>query len=307
MKCQKKNIGKWNVEILLILFHCFIITFWINLNAEVRSKTAISVYGLKSIGIPQSLAESLQEHLESNLLKFEQYNVLSRNDIDIILKESRFQQTGICSDENCLAEAGHILGIEKIITGTISMVGSTYNIVLKMIDVKTAKLESSVNQKHSGNIDTLLDVIEVSLHILLEEEQKAVREKEKRENVEKLKTELAELKNKAAQLHEVREELQEKKQELEETQHNYELSKTAELQLKQKLRETEETQQDIDSTNVRYGDTEEPAFKANNSDIQNQDKVSTSKKGKKIGIGAIALLTTIGVGVLVYQLLGGSN
>ena len=36
-------------------------------NTEDTKKVTISVYGLKGIGIPQSLAESLQEHLEARL------------------------------------------------------------------------------------------------------------------------------------------------------------------------------------------------------------------------------------------------
>ena len=184
MKCQKQKNSKNHVTILAIFFYLFAFGINNNISAETTKKITISVYGLKSIGIPQSLAASLQEHLESNLLKYEQYDVMSRNNIDLILKENKFQQTGACSEEECLIEAGHILGVEKIITGTVSMVGSTYNVVLKMIDVETAKLESSVSRKHSGNIDTLLDIAEVSLKTLIGENQKYASEKEVQEERE---------------------------------------------------------------------------------------------------------------------------
>jgi hypothetical protein len=151
MKCLKQNRRKLNLTIPVLFLLINITAVIGNPYAEEQKKTTVSVYGLTSIGISQSLASSLQKHLESNLLRYDEYDVMSRNNIDLILKESRLQQAGVCSEEECLVEAGNILGVEKIITGTISMVGSTYNVVLKIIDVGTAKLESSVSKKHSGN------------------------------------------------------------------------------------------------------------------------------------------------------------
>jgi TolB-like protein len=123
-------------------------------------KITISVYGLKAISVSDNLAESLQEHVESNLINYGLFDVMSRSDMDMILKENRFQQSGACSDEECVVEAGHILGVQKIVTGTVSRVGHTYNVVLKMVDVESGRLESAANRKHTGSIDNLLDIAE---------------------------------------------------------------------------------------------------------------------------------------------------
>ncbi len=128
----------------------------------------ISVYGLKPVGVSRELAVSIQEQLESNLLTYGRYEVLSRSDIDLILQESRFQQSGVCTDRSCLVEASSVLGVEKLVTGTISKVGSTYNLVLKLIDIHSATLESSANQRHAGSVDNLLDVSERLLDSLLQ-------------------------------------------------------------------------------------------------------------------------------------------
>jgi hypothetical protein len=99
--------------------------------------------------------------------------VLSRADINLVLRENAFQQSGACDDEACLIEAGHVLGLEKLITGTVSMVGQTYNTVLKVIDIETAKLESSVSRRHTGSVDGLLVVMERALDDLLKPEPPA--------------------------------------------------------------------------------------------------------------------------------------
>ncbi len=287
-----------------VFFQFLIIFFNFNLISEELDKTTISVYGLKSIDISQSLAESLQEHLESNLLNYQQYDVLSRNDIELILKESRFQQTGICQEEDCLVEAGNLLGVEKIITGTISLVGTTYNVVLKLIDVTTAKLESSVNNKHSGSIDTLLDVIEISLHKLLGEKQHVSEERPSQEHIEKLKKEFAALKERTTQLHE-----------------DWEIEKNRNLQLELNQRilkeEKEQLQERIDTENSvekvvaqseyiadavsKTVDNPDSYVTVNTTDDYNIN-IQAKKQGRKIGIGAVLLLAVIGVGVLLGQM-----
>jgi hypothetical protein len=135
--------------------------------ATVDTATTISFYGLKPIGLPATLAQSLQEHLESTLLLYGRYDVLSRNDMDKILAEHRFQQAGVCSERECLVEAGAILGVDKIVTGTLSRVGSMYNVVLKLIDVGSGRLEYSVNEQYRGPVDSLLAVAEGAMQRLL--------------------------------------------------------------------------------------------------------------------------------------------
>jgi hypothetical protein len=126
-----------------------------------ESRPNISVYGLKAIGVSQQLAVSLQENLESNLVKYDAYDVVSRSDIDLILSETRLEQAGAaCDEEECLVAAGNLLGIQKMITGTVSRVGQTYNLVLKLIDVRSGQLEASANERHWGSEDRLLDVSE---------------------------------------------------------------------------------------------------------------------------------------------------
>ncbi|MBD3322633.1 MAG: hypothetical protein GF350_16145 [Chitinivibrionales bacterium] len=136
-------------------------------SAAGSEKTTISAYGFKAIDIPQSLAQSLQEHIESNLIHYNNFEIVSRNDIDKIFAETKLQQKGFCSDSECLIQAGTILGVSRLITGTISKVGTTYNLVLKMIDISNGIIESSVNSQCRGTIDSLLPLADNALNGLL--------------------------------------------------------------------------------------------------------------------------------------------
>lgn len=134
---------------------------------DIDSTTTVSIFGFEGIMTPSGLAESLQEHLESCLLSHEGYEVLSRNDMDKILRENSMQLSGLCREQGCLVETGTILGVEKLVTGTISRVGATYNIVLKLIDVDRAILESSTSRRYAGRVDSLFRVGEDALKQLL--------------------------------------------------------------------------------------------------------------------------------------------
>jgi hypothetical protein len=61
-----------------------------------EARPGITVFGLKAIGASQELASSLQEHLESRLLAYGAFDVLSRSDIDLILSETVWWRPGIC-------------------------------------------------------------------------------------------------------------------------------------------------------------------------------------------------------------------
>ena len=143
--------------------------------AWAQSEYTVSVYGIEGIGINRDLALSLQEQLESNLTRYNRFRVVSRNDMDKVLAENRIQQSGICLDEECLAKAGSVLGVDEIITGTISRIGHTYNIVLKQISVENGTIRSSVNKQFTGTVDSLLNVASLALFELISPAPEVVR------------------------------------------------------------------------------------------------------------------------------------
>jgi hypothetical protein len=72
-----------------------------------------------------------------------------------ILKEQKFQMTG-CVAQECKVEAGQILGVGKIVNGSVGIVGKTYYLTLQLIDVKTGKVELSAEDECRCEIDELL-------------------------------------------------------------------------------------------------------------------------------------------------------
>ena len=121
-------------------------------------KTSIAVLPLQEQGISPSEALVLTNELRSVIVQSENYIVVERNNMESILKEQGFQQSG-CTSAECAVEAGKLLGVSKMVTGSVGKLGELYNINLRMFDVGTGQIEKSVGQRHEGSIEELLDVI----------------------------------------------------------------------------------------------------------------------------------------------------
>jgi TolB-like protein len=58
--------------------------------------------------------------------------------------------------QECKVEAGQILGVGKIVSGSIGMVGKVYYLTLQLIDVKTGKVVLSAEDECRCELEELL-------------------------------------------------------------------------------------------------------------------------------------------------------
>lgn len=107
-------------------------------------------------GIPESEAATLTDVLSNNLLSTGKFRVMERDQMNGILKEQGFQQSGACSDQACLVEMGQILGIEQLVAGSIGKVGKAHSINVRIVSVATGEILRNVSHNYSGPIEELL-------------------------------------------------------------------------------------------------------------------------------------------------------
>jgi len=110
-------------------------------------------------GLSQQETVTLGNRLRSMLVKTNAFVVLERGQMDDILDEQGFQQTG-CTTTECAVEMGRMLNVQKMISGTIGKLGATYTIDLSLIDVETAQIERSFFRDYKGEIDGLLSLMQ---------------------------------------------------------------------------------------------------------------------------------------------------
>ena len=101
----------------------------------------IAVANIEGLGLSQEEALVLAENVRSALVETEYFQVISRADMEKLLKEQQFQRTDACDDTQCLIEMGKALAAQKIVGGSAGKAGGVYNITLRMVDVESGKIE----------------------------------------------------------------------------------------------------------------------------------------------------------------------
>jgi tetratricopeptide (TPR) repeat protein len=120
--------------------------------APSRSKLNIAVIELNPHGVSENEASALTARVRSELFNTHKYNVAERENMANILEEQGFQQTGATSDEN-LVQAGKLLNVQYMLGGSVSKIGQTFSISLKLINVETGGIESFVTEDIQGSMD----------------------------------------------------------------------------------------------------------------------------------------------------------
>lgn len=91
-------------------------------------------------GVSQNVVLMLSDYLRIQLFTTQRFTIVTRENMETILKEQQFQLSG-CTSQECIVQVGQLLGVQKMFTGSLGKIGATYLITLKMIDVQSGKLE----------------------------------------------------------------------------------------------------------------------------------------------------------------------
>ena len=115
----------------------------------------VAVIELDPLGISESDAQALTDRLRFELHASGNFQVIERALMEEILKEQGFQQTGCVSNE-CVVEVGKLLGAQNMVGGSLSKVGSTFSVSVRLVSVETGEVLGFAQKDFTGEIDYLL-------------------------------------------------------------------------------------------------------------------------------------------------------
>lgn len=130
-----------------------------------QSKKRIAILDMQGEGITDAEANTLTGRLRSKLVNTNAFHVLEREQMDQILTEQGFQQSGCVSDE-CMVEIGQLIGVQQMVGGTIGKIGQTYTLDLRIIDVSTGQIIKTVSDDYRGDADGLLGILETAAQVI---------------------------------------------------------------------------------------------------------------------------------------------
>lgn len=160
----------FNKMISIVLCFLLCIVEFINPSvslAQGKKEYILAILDLNATGISETEAKILSNNLRGaisrvlNSEKFRksntiEYKIVERSDMEKVLDELELQRKG-CTDIACAVEFGKILNTDKIIIGSVGLIGQTYTINTSLVDVETARVLRAADFKIKGAIDDVLN------------------------------------------------------------------------------------------------------------------------------------------------------
>jgi sulfatase modifying factor 1 len=147
-----------SLALLLLLFS-------LSLAVEKRTKAPrdlsnyIAVFDLDVVGkVDKDISRPLTDSVRHAIVKSGTFKVMDRANMDRILKEQAFQMSGTVAKEK-MVEAGQMLGVGKIVIGSIGIVGRTYMISLSLVNIESGETERVEEDTCKCELDELIESV----------------------------------------------------------------------------------------------------------------------------------------------------
>ncbi|MCD6578762.1 hypothetical protein J7L48_04755 [bacterium] len=126
----------------VIFYICILPLLISNLYAVDGTITAAVMEITAKEGVSQNVASIISDYLRTELVNTQKFTIVTRENMTEVLKEQNLQLSG-CTSQECIIQVGKILGVNKVILGTIGKIGTVLIINIKMIDVETGKIDKA--------------------------------------------------------------------------------------------------------------------------------------------------------------------
>jgi hypothetical protein len=110
--------------------------------AAVAVRPRLAVLPLAANRVPAQTVEILNDLLTTAMDAGKRYEVLSVSDINAMIGFERLKDLTGCSDVACGAEIGGALGVELLVSGSVSILGDELIVQVALIDTKIPKVVS---------------------------------------------------------------------------------------------------------------------------------------------------------------------
>lgn len=120
--------------------------------AIAQDKTRIAILELKADGVPARTARTVSNMLRISFINTGKFHVVERSQMDGILKEQGFQQSG-CTDQECAVQLGKLMSARKILIGEVSMLGPVIITTVRLVDVEKGLSEYAAQEKAESEVN----------------------------------------------------------------------------------------------------------------------------------------------------------
>jgi hypothetical protein len=135
--------------------------------AQNAKSSSIAVLDMDANGLSQTESRSLSDYLRGTIAgiitsgeyrkktRYVYSKVLERSQMDKIFDQFNIQNSG-CTSDSCAIEFGKMLNVDRIVIGSVGLVGQTYTIQSRIVDVQSSEIVAVSNYMYRGERDNLL-------------------------------------------------------------------------------------------------------------------------------------------------------
>jgi outer membrane receptor protein involved in Fe transport len=128
----------------------------------------IGVMEFKGVGLPQETADVIADVIAEHITKLGDVRVVSKADITALLNLEKQRRLAGCTDRECFAEVAGALGMPWMVTGSVSILGKSAILNLKLIDVRSAYVAGRATRRIQGDVEDLLYEVPGAVEALFE-------------------------------------------------------------------------------------------------------------------------------------------
>ena len=113
-------------------------------------KKPVAVLDLEpKMGISRELASLLSEKLRSVVFDLGMFQVIDRKNMDLVLKEQGFHLSDLseCTSSECAIKVGKMLGVTRMLVGSVGKLDQKSMINLQLINVETGEIEAVAEEE----------------------------------------------------------------------------------------------------------------------------------------------------------------
>jgi TolB-like protein len=114
----------------------------------------VAVADLSAQGVSASDAAVITDMIRSVIVKFGKFNVVEKANMDRILSEQAFQQTG-CTSEECAVKLGKLLNVNRMVVGSFGKLLTRYVVNVRVVNVENGKVLFS-DEAMGDDVDRLM-------------------------------------------------------------------------------------------------------------------------------------------------------
>ena len=114
----------------------------------------LAIIDFESNGVPKSDSKNIVSKIESEIAELGVFTLVERNQIEEVLTEQGFQQSG-CTSNECAVEIGKLLGTDKLLLGSIGKTGKLYTINARIVSAESGAVLKADEVSSEINIEDL--------------------------------------------------------------------------------------------------------------------------------------------------------